>query len=148
MSRHLPGGIKDKKHPTASSCERGESVKFLRLQQIGQSVDHRRRHLASSSFLEGNLREKLANGFHARTLPLRPDKTQRPWILIDGVRGVFCAHHPDFLRTSPAGRTITQGLEMTTCHISTKAELKMLHPCRGSNQNQPFRQWRLVLAEQ
>src|SRR6516164_8029481 len=29
--------------------------------------------IASSSFLEGNLREKLANGFHARTLPLRPD---------------------------------------------------------------------------
>src|SRR6516165_9701472 len=29
--------------------------------------------IASSSFLEGNLREKLANGFHGRTLPLRPD---------------------------------------------------------------------------
>jgi hypothetical protein len=37
---------------------------------------------------------------------------------------------------------------MTTCHISTKAELKMLHPYRGSNQNRPLRQWRLVLAEQ
>jgi hypothetical protein len=26
---------------------------------------------------------------------------------------------------------------MNTCHISTKAELKMLHPCWGSNQNRP-----------
>jgi hypothetical protein len=32
---------------------------------------------------------------------------------------------------------------MTTGYISTKAELKMLHPCRGSNQNRPLRQWRL-----
>jgi hypothetical protein len=29
--------------------------------------------IASSSLLEGHFREKLANGFYARTLPLRPD---------------------------------------------------------------------------
>jgi hypothetical protein len=29
--------------------------------------------IASPSFLEGNLQEKLANGFHGCTLPLRPD---------------------------------------------------------------------------
>src|SRR5262249_19133171 len=30
--------------------------------------------IASASFLEGNLREEPANGFHARTLPLRPNQ--------------------------------------------------------------------------
>ena len=49
--------------------------------------------IASASFLEGDLREKLANGFYARTLPLRPDQTQRQRILIGDVRGVFCAYH-------------------------------------------------------
>src|SRR6059036_1110623 len=83
--------------PSATVNENPPTLRLVWPQWQGAGVESVREF-----FSEVPLGEELANGFHARTLPLRPDQTQRRRILIDGGRGICCVRHPDFLRTSHA----------------------------------------------